>query len=267
MECIRFSHQLWCDETPVRRFVFGHYTAHFHRLFPLTTWGWDFGLIFDGWLGSISPLGDWASVLECWRSQSLRLVIPDIAVPPGVTHSDSHHLWYEHCRKTSRTTIHDFCHHIRAFKIHRCNSQQAKEKKCTNIPGWRGVRKMTNQQSNECFYSLFAIVCVFLCILLFEWNLGILGYFITAVWVFSTMPTATFSLIVVVYNVVFMKIYFYAMQIHRIEAMTSFRIPRSSSSGSLLTECLLHIIMKSFIWSSIVSRVKLNENLILQRIV
>ena len=29
---------------------------------------------------------------------------PVLAVPPGVTHSDSHHLWYEHCRKTSTTT-------------------------------------------------------------------------------------------------------------------------------------------------------------------
>ena len=64
----------------------------------------EFGLISDGWLGSISPLGDWANALECWRSPSLRLVIPGIAVPPGVTHSDSHHLWYEHCRKTSTTT-------------------------------------------------------------------------------------------------------------------------------------------------------------------
>ena len=64
----------------------------------------EFGLISDGWLGSISPLGDWANALECWRSPSLRLVIPGIAVLPGVTHSDSHHLWYEHCRKTPTTT-------------------------------------------------------------------------------------------------------------------------------------------------------------------
>ena len=42
----------------------------------------------DGW-GSISPLGDWANALECWRSPSLKLVIPGIAVSPGVTHSDS----------------------------------------------------------------------------------------------------------------------------------------------------------------------------------
>ena len=49
----------------------------------------EFGLISDGWLGSISPLGDWANALECWRSPSLRLVIPGIAVSPGVTHSDS----------------------------------------------------------------------------------------------------------------------------------------------------------------------------------
>ena len=55
----------------------------------------EFGLISDGWLGSISPSGDWANALECWRSPSLRLVIPDIAVSPGVTHSDSHHRW--HC--------------------------------------------------------------------------------------------------------------------------------------------------------------------------
>ena len=54
----------------------------------------EFGLISDGWLGSISPSGDWANALECWRSPSLRLVIPGIAVPPGVTHSDSHHLWH-----------------------------------------------------------------------------------------------------------------------------------------------------------------------------
>ena len=65
----------------------------------------EFGLISDGWLGSISPVGDWANALECWRSPSLRLVIPGIAVPPGVTHSDSHHLWYEHCRKTPTTTL------------------------------------------------------------------------------------------------------------------------------------------------------------------
>ena len=64
----------------------------------------EFGLISDGWLGSISPLRDWANALECWRSPSLRLVIPGIAVLPGVTHSDSHHLWYEHCRKTPTTT-------------------------------------------------------------------------------------------------------------------------------------------------------------------
>ena len=33
--------------------------------------------------------GDWANALECWRSPSLRLVIPGIAVSPGSTHSDS----------------------------------------------------------------------------------------------------------------------------------------------------------------------------------
>ena len=63
-----------------------------------------FGLISDGWLGLYISFGDWANALECWRSPSLRLVIPGIAVPPGVTHSDSHHLWYEHCRKTSTNT-------------------------------------------------------------------------------------------------------------------------------------------------------------------
>ena len=69
-----------------------------------TYWLSEFWLISDGWLGSISPLGDWANALECWRSPSSRLVIPGIAVSPGVTHSDSHHLWYEQCRKTSTTT-------------------------------------------------------------------------------------------------------------------------------------------------------------------
>ena len=54
----------------------------------------EFGLISDGWLGCISHLGDWVNALECWRSSSLRLVIPGIAVSPGVTHSDIHHLWH-----------------------------------------------------------------------------------------------------------------------------------------------------------------------------
>ena len=46
--------------------------------------------ISDGWLGSIYiSFGDWANALECWRSPSLGLVIPGIAVSPGVTHSDS----------------------------------------------------------------------------------------------------------------------------------------------------------------------------------
>ena len=49
----------------------------------------EFGLISDGWSGSISAFGDWANALECWRSPSLRLVIPGIAVSPGLTHSDS----------------------------------------------------------------------------------------------------------------------------------------------------------------------------------
>ena len=53
----------------------------------------EFGLISDGWLGSINRVyisfGDWANALECWRSPSLRLVITGIAVSPGVTHSDS----------------------------------------------------------------------------------------------------------------------------------------------------------------------------------
>ena len=45
-------------------------------------------------VGLYISFGDRANALECWRSPSLRLVIPGIAVPPGVTHSDSHHLWY-----------------------------------------------------------------------------------------------------------------------------------------------------------------------------
>ena len=38
----------------------------------------EFGLISDGWLGSISPSGSWANALEteCWRSPSLRLSYP-----------------------------------------------------------------------------------------------------------------------------------------------------------------------------------------------
>ena len=39
--------------------------------------------------GLYNSFGDWANALECWRSLSLRLVIPGIAVSPGVTHSDS----------------------------------------------------------------------------------------------------------------------------------------------------------------------------------
>ena len=49
----------------------------------------EFGLISDGWLGLYISFGDWANALECWRSPSLRLIIPGIAVSPGVTHSDS----------------------------------------------------------------------------------------------------------------------------------------------------------------------------------
>ena len=65
----------------------------------------EFGIISDGWLGFYISFGDWVNILEFWRSPSLRLqVISGIAVPPGVTHSDSHHRWYEHCRKTSTTT-------------------------------------------------------------------------------------------------------------------------------------------------------------------
>ena len=40
-------------------------------------------------VGLYISFGDWANALECWRSPSLRLVIPGIAAPPGVTHSDS----------------------------------------------------------------------------------------------------------------------------------------------------------------------------------
>ena len=40
-------------------------------------------------VGLYISFGDWANALECWRSPSLRLVIPGIAVSPGVTHSDS----------------------------------------------------------------------------------------------------------------------------------------------------------------------------------
>ena len=56
----------------------------------------EFGLISDGWLSSISSLGDWANAIECWWPPSLRLVIlgKSIAVPPGVTHSDSHQIWH-----------------------------------------------------------------------------------------------------------------------------------------------------------------------------
>ena len=39
-------------------------------------------------VGLYISFGDWANALECWRSPSLRLVIPGIAVSPGVTHSD-----------------------------------------------------------------------------------------------------------------------------------------------------------------------------------
>ena len=49
-----------------------------------------FELISDGWLGLYISFGRyWAKALECWRSPSLRLVIPDITVSPGVTHFDS----------------------------------------------------------------------------------------------------------------------------------------------------------------------------------
>ena len=40
-------------------------------------------------VGLYISFGDWANAHECWRSPSLRLVIPGIAVSPGVTHSDS----------------------------------------------------------------------------------------------------------------------------------------------------------------------------------
>ena len=38
-------------------------------------------------MGLYIPFEDWANALECWRSPSLRMVIPGIAVSPGVTHS------------------------------------------------------------------------------------------------------------------------------------------------------------------------------------
>ena len=97
----------------------------------------EFGLISDGWLGSISPLGDWANALECWRSPSLRLVIPGIAVPPGVTHSDSHHLWYEHCRKTSTTTTTPVGNWLFVQKTLAV---------CTNrrMYGWKGTDRQTS---------------------------------------------------------------------------------------------------------------------------
>ena len=49
----------------------------------------EFGLISDGWLGSISPLEIGPMHLSVEGLRSLRLVIPGIAVSPGVTHSDS----------------------------------------------------------------------------------------------------------------------------------------------------------------------------------
>ena len=52
-------------------------------------------------VGLYISFGDWANALECWRSSSLRLVIPSIAVSPGVTHSDS--LCQRYCRKTPTT--------------------------------------------------------------------------------------------------------------------------------------------------------------------
>ena len=55
----------------------------------------------EGDIGSISPSGDWANALECWRSPSSRLVIPGIAVSPGVTHSYSHHRWHDTFAPTS----------------------------------------------------------------------------------------------------------------------------------------------------------------------
>ena len=54
--------------------------------FNVMVGGW---MVGAGWLGLYISFGDWANALECWRSPSLRLVIPGIAVSPGVTHSDS----------------------------------------------------------------------------------------------------------------------------------------------------------------------------------
>ena len=42
-------------------------------------------LLADGWLGSISPLGDWANALECWRSPSLRLALKVSVLETGHT--------------------------------------------------------------------------------------------------------------------------------------------------------------------------------------
>ena len=84
-----------------------HIPPGYDRRFS-TYWLSGFGLISDGWLGSISRLGDWANALECWRSPSLRLVIPGIAVSPGVTHSDSHHLWHGTVVKPQHPSIQCF---------------------------------------------------------------------------------------------------------------------------------------------------------------
>ena len=51
-------------------------------------------------VGLYISFGDCANALECWRSPSLRLVIPGIAVSPGVTHSESYRLCHGYCRGT-----------------------------------------------------------------------------------------------------------------------------------------------------------------------
>ena len=60
----------------------------------------------DGWLGAISPSGDWANALGRWRSPTSWLVIPGIAVSPEVTHSDRHHHWHRTAVKPQHPPIH-----------------------------------------------------------------------------------------------------------------------------------------------------------------
>ena len=64
-----------------------------------------FRINFWRMVGLYISFGDLANALECWRSPSLRLVIPGIVVPLGVTHSDSRHLWHDTVVKESITYI------------------------------------------------------------------------------------------------------------------------------------------------------------------